>query len=104
MHELTSTSANGDEGSSGASPMAPIKGIAGGRPVAVGEKLTPIGEQQAEEVQPILAEPAKEASAGKSPTREQPAVKSNKEPSATGQSVGEPISWEKSAGMPTLVQ
>ncbi|CAI5534960.1 unnamed protein product, partial [Closterium sp. Naga37s-1] len=54
LHKLTSTSASGDEGSSGALPVAPAKSIAGGRrdakQVGVGEKSTPTGEQQAEEV------------------------------------------------------
>ncbi|CAI5501360.1 unnamed protein product [Closterium sp. Naga37s-1] len=49
----------------------------------MGVKSTPIGEQQAEEAQPTLVKPAKEASAGKQPTGEQAAVKPIKEPSAT---------------------
>ncbi|CAI7854563.1 unnamed protein product [Closterium sp. NIES-53] len=99
LHVLISTSASGDEGSSGASPVAPAKGIVGGRrdvtQVGVGEKSTTTGEQQAEEVQPTLVEPVKEASAGKPPTGEQPAVKLTKELSVTKQSAGKPTTGEK---------
>ncbi|CAI7749893.1 unnamed protein product [Closterium sp. NIES-54] len=82
LHELTSTSASGNEGSCGASPVAPAKSIAGGRrdvkQVGVGKKLTPAGEQQAEEVQPTLVKSVKEASAKKPPTGEKSAVKPTK--------------------------
>ncbi|CAI7808879.1 unnamed protein product [Closterium sp. NIES-54] len=98
----------GDEGSSGASPVAPAKSIASGRrdvkQVGVGEKSTPTGEQQAEEVQPNCVNLVKEESAKKPPTKEQPTVKPTKEQSATGQKAREPLTGEKSAGTPTVVQ
>ncbi|CAI7796816.1 unnamed protein product [Closterium sp. NIES-54] len=106
LHGLTSTSANGNEGSSGASRVAPAKSIAGGRRdatrVSVGATTTPTGEQHAGEVHLTLVEPAKEASAGKPPMREQPRVKPTKEQSATGQPAGEPMAWEKLAGTPIV--
>ncbi|CAI7837780.1 unnamed protein product, partial [Closterium sp. NIES-53] len=95
-------------GSSGASPVAPAKSIASGRrdvkQVGVGEKSTPTGEQQAEEVQPNCVNLVKEESAKKPPTKEQPTVKPTKEQSATGQKAREPLTGEKSAGTPTVVQ
>ncbi|CAI5484811.1 unnamed protein product [Closterium sp. Yama58-4] len=64
---LPLVSASGDKGSSGASPVAPAKSIAGGRrnvkQLGVAVKLTPTGERRAVEVQPTLVKPAKEASA-----------------------------------------
>ncbi|CAI7763655.1 unnamed protein product [Closterium sp. NIES-54] len=100
---LTSTSASGYEKRSGASPVAPARSIASGRrdvkQVGVGVKSTPTGEQQVEEVQPTLVEPAKEVSAEKPPTGEQSAVMPTQEQSTTGQSPG-----EKLAGTPTVVQ
>ncbi|CAI7862471.1 unnamed protein product [Closterium sp. NIES-53] len=106
LHELTSTSASGNEGSCGASPVAPAKSIAGGRrdvkQVGVGKKLTPAGEQQAEEVQPTLVKSVKEASAKKPPTGEKSAVKPTKRQSVTRQPSREPMTGEKSAGAPTV--
>ncbi|CAI7804919.1 unnamed protein product [Closterium sp. NIES-54] len=103
LRELTSTSASGDEESSGASPVAPAKNIAGGRcdvkQVGMGANSTLIGEQQPEEVQPTWVKSAKKASAEKLPTVEQPAAKSAKELSTTEQSA-----WELLAGTTTLVQ
>ncbi|CAI7866507.1 unnamed protein product [Closterium sp. NIES-53] len=113
LHGLTPVSAGGDEGSSGASPMALAKSIAGGRSdvqqVGVGVKSTPTGEEQVEEMQPTLVKPAKEASAGQQPTGEQATAKATREQSATGQSAtgqsaGQPTTMEKSAGTPTMVQ
>ncbi|CAI7801108.1 unnamed protein product [Closterium sp. NIES-54] len=56
LRGLTSVSSSGDEGSSGPSPLAPTKGIAGGRhderQVDVGLKPTSIGEEQVKEQQP----------------------------------------------------
>ncbi|CAI7785577.1 unnamed protein product [Closterium sp. NIES-54] len=108
LHEPISTSASGDEGSSGALPVAPAKSIAGGRrdvkQVGVGKKSTATGEQQAEKVQPTWVKSAKEASAEKPPTGEQPATKPTKGQSVTGQSEGEPIPGEKSARKHTEVQ
>ncbi|CAI7738416.1 unnamed protein product [Closterium sp. NIES-54] len=108
MRRLTTTSASGDEGRSGASPVAPAKSITGGRrdtvKIGVGAKLAPTGEQQAEEVQPTLVKPAKEAPARKQSIGEHAAAKSTKEQSATGQSTGEPTAGEESAGKPTVVQ
>ncbi|CAI7919452.1 unnamed protein product [Closterium sp. NIES-53] len=53
LRGLTSVSASGDEGSSGPSPLAPTKGIAGGRhderQVDVGLKPTSIGEEHSKE-------------------------------------------------------
>ncbi|CAI5484510.1 unnamed protein product [Closterium sp. Yama58-4] len=93
LRGLTPPSASGDEGSSGTSPVAPTKGIAGGRrdeqqvdeqQVDMGVQPTWIGEEQVEEVQP--------------------AARSTKEQSATWQSVGELTAGEKSVGTPTEVQ
>ncbi|CAI7826019.1 unnamed protein product [Closterium sp. NIES-54] len=60
LRRLTPVSASGDEGRSGASRVAPAKSIAGGRrdvqQVDVRVKSTPPGEEQAEEVQPTVAE------------------------------------------------
>ncbi|CAI7849614.1 unnamed protein product [Closterium sp. NIES-53] len=76
-HGMTLVSASGGEGSSGASPVALAKSIAGGRhdvkPVGVRERSTPTGEQQVEGVQPTLVKPVKKASTRKSPAGEQPA-------------------------------
>ncbi|CAI7910017.1 unnamed protein product [Closterium sp. NIES-54] len=99
---LTLTSASGDEGSTRASlPMAPGKGITGGRRdvkhAGVGDKPPRTEEQQAEEVPPNLVEPAKEASARKPPTGEQPPTKPTREQSTSGQPAGEPTTGEQSA-------
>ncbi|CAI7828084.1 unnamed protein product [Closterium sp. NIES-54] len=103
LRGLTPVSASSDEGRSGVSPVVPAKSIAGGRrdavKIGVGTKLMPTREQQAEEVQPTLVKPA-----GLQSTREQAAVKPTKEQSATGQSVGELTTGEKSAGTQTDVQ
>ncbi|CAI7874028.1 unnamed protein product [Closterium sp. NIES-54] len=107
LRELTSTSASGDEESSGASPVVPAKNIAGGRcdikQVGVGANSTLTGEQQPEEVQPTWVKSAKKALAEKLPTGEQPAAKSAKELSTTEQSAGEPTTGEQLAGTTTLV-
>ncbi|CAI7839451.1 unnamed protein product [Closterium sp. NIES-53] len=97
---LTPVSSAGDEGRSRASPMAPAKSIAGGRrdvqQVGVGVNSTPTGEEQAEEGR---HQPTGEQ-AGVKPIMKQSATRQ----SATRQSAGEPIAWEKSAGMLTVVQ
>ncbi|CAI7786628.1 unnamed protein product [Closterium sp. NIES-54] len=81
---LTLVSASGDEGRSGASPVAPAKSINGGRrdvqQVNVRVKSTPPGEEQSEEVQPTVVKSAKGAG-----TRQQ-------------------LIGEKSAGKPAEVQ
>ncbi|CAI7786351.1 unnamed protein product [Closterium sp. NIES-53] len=65
LRGLTTTSASGDEGRSGASPVAPANSITSGQRDAVkfgvGAKLTPTGEQQTKEVQPTLVKPTGEA-------------------------------------------
>ncbi|CAI7883382.1 unnamed protein product [Closterium sp. NIES-53] len=105
---LTPVSASGDEGRSGALPVAPTKSIAGGRrdeqQVNMGVKSMLIGEEQAEEVQPTLEKPAKKALAGQQPTGEQGAVKPTTKHSAARQSVEEPTTGEKSTGKPAEVQ
>ncbi|CAI7880935.1 unnamed protein product [Closterium sp. NIES-53] len=106
---LTLTSASGDEESTRASsPMAPAKGITGGRrdvkQAGVGDKPPRTGEQQAEEVPPNLVEPAKEASARKPPTGEQPPTKPTKEQSTSGQPAREPTTGEQSARLLTVVE
>ncbi|CAI7819155.1 unnamed protein product, partial [Closterium sp. NIES-54] len=78
LRRLTPASAFGDEGGSGASHVPPAKRIAGGR-----RDVTQVGV---------------------GPTGEQAAAKPTKEQSATGQSAGEPIAGEKSAGTPIVVQ
>ncbi|CAI7872373.1 unnamed protein product [Closterium sp. NIES-54] len=64
LRGLTTTSASGDEGRSGASPVAPANSITSGQRDAVkfgvGAKLTPTGEQQTKEVQPTLVKPTGE--------------------------------------------
>ncbi|CAI5484688.1 unnamed protein product [Closterium sp. Yama58-4] len=105
LRELPSASASGYERSSGASPVAPAKSIAGGRRnVQQGRKSMQTGEGHAEEVQPTLVEPVQKASAGQQLTGEQAAAKPTIEKSATGQSAGEPTAGEKSAWKPTAVQ
>ncbi|CAI5484709.1 unnamed protein product [Closterium sp. Yama58-4] len=98
LRGLTPSSASGDEGSSGTSPVAPTKGIAGGQrdeqqvdeqQVDLGVQSTWIGEEQVEEVQP---------------TGEQAATRSTQEQSATWQSTGELTTGEQSTGKPTEVQ
>ncbi|CAI7783899.1 unnamed protein product [Closterium sp. NIES-53] len=78
-------------------------GVACGRrdavKTSVGAKLSSSGEQQAEEVQPTLVKPAKEAPTRQQSTGEQAAAKPTKE-----QSAGEPTPGEKSAGKLTVVQ
>ncbi|CAI5476783.1 unnamed protein product [Closterium sp. Yama58-4] len=96
-HALTPTSASGDEGSSGASPVAPTTGIAGGR-----RDVNQVGvdaEQQAEEPMPSQG-----AAVGKLPTGEQRTMEPTGKLSATRMSVGEPTIGEKSAETPALVQ
>ncbi|CAI5482202.1 unnamed protein product [Closterium sp. Yama58-4] len=98
LRGLTPLSASGDEGSSGTSPVAPTKGIAGGRrdeqQVDLGVQSTWIRGEQVEEVQPTWVKP----------TGEQAAARPTKEQSATWQSAGELTSGEKSVGTPTEVQ
>ncbi|CAI7890549.1 unnamed protein product [Closterium sp. NIES-54] len=81
LRKLTSTLASGDEGRSGALPVAPAKSIAGGQ-----------------------LELVKGTQAGRPTTGEQPAVQPTMKQSVPGQSAGEPITGEKSAGTPTVVQ
>ncbi|CAI7730316.1 unnamed protein product [Closterium sp. NIES-54] len=81
LRRLTPASASGDEGSSGASPKAPTKSIAGGRrdvqQVDMRVMLTPAGEEQTEEVQLTMVKSAKGAAARQQPTGEQDAKGSN---------------------------
>ncbi|CAI7729009.1 unnamed protein product [Closterium sp. NIES-53] len=102
------TTTSGDEGSSGASAVAPASGISGGRrgvkQVGVEAELTKVGERRVVESTPTKAKLAREASAGKPPTGEQQKVKRTGERLATEKSVGEPTTGEKSAVTPTLVQ
>ncbi|CAI7876009.1 unnamed protein product, partial [Closterium sp. NIES-54] len=106
LHGLTPMSASGDEGRSGASPVAPEPSIAGGRHDAVqsgvGAKLTPTRRQQV--VPPTLVKPVKETLAEQKLTGEQAAATPTKEQSATGQSTGEPTTGERLAGTPAEVQ
>ncbi|CAI5460300.1 unnamed protein product [Closterium sp. Yama58-4] len=108
VSELADEDAGDPPSMSGASPVAPAKCIAGGRhdvkQVGVGVKSTPTGEKHAEEEQPTMVEPAKEASAGKLPSGDQPAVKPTTVQSASGRSAREPTTGERSAGTPTAVQ
>ncbi|CAI7918981.1 unnamed protein product, partial [Closterium sp. NIES-54] len=108
LHKLTLTSASGDEGSSGASPVALAKSIASGRcnvkQVGMKENSPTTWEHQAEEVQPTLVKSAKEVSAWKPLIGEQPAVKPTKEKSVTTQLAVEPTTREMSAGTPTVEQ
>ncbi|CAI5981433.1 unnamed protein product [Closterium sp. NIES-64] len=98
LRRLTLMSASDDEGSSGTSPSAPAKNIAGGRrdeqQVDVGVKSTLIGEEQVEEEQPTWVKSAEKA-AGQHPTGEQAAVTPTTEQSATRQSVEEPTTGER---------
>ncbi|CAI7830703.1 unnamed protein product [Closterium sp. NIES-53] len=93
LHGLTPMSASDDEGSSGTSPSAPAKGIAGGqrdeRQVDMGLKPTSIGEEQVEE---------------KQPKGEQAAMKPTTEQSATGHPAREPTTGERSTRKSTEVQ
>ncbi|CAI7821607.1 unnamed protein product [Closterium sp. NIES-53] len=93
LRGLTTVSASGEEGSSGPSPLAPTKGIAGGRhderQVDVGLKPTSIGEEQVKEQQP---------------TGEQAAVQPTTEQSATEHLAGKPTTRERSGRKPTAVQ
>ncbi|CAI7774877.1 unnamed protein product [Closterium sp. NIES-54] len=93
LHGLTPMSASSDEGSSGTSPSAPAKGIAGGqrdeRQVDMGLKPNSTGEEQVEE---------------KQPTGEQAAMKPTTEQSATGQPAREPTTGERSTRKSTEVQ
>ncbi|CAI7887681.1 unnamed protein product [Closterium sp. NIES-53] len=93
LHGLTPMSASGDEGSSGTSPSAPAKGIAGGqhdeRQVDMGLKPTLTGDEQVEE---------------KQPTGEQAAMKPTTEQSATGQPAREPTTGERLNRKSTEVQ
>ncbi|CAI5483042.1 unnamed protein product [Closterium sp. Yama58-4] len=86
-----------EAGSSGASPVAPATGIAGGRR---GVKQVGVdAEQQAEENMP-----PKGAAVGKLPTGEQRTMEPTRKLSATEMLVGEPTIGEKSAETPALVQ
>ncbi|CAI5477088.1 unnamed protein product [Closterium sp. Yama58-4] len=95
LHGLTPASASGNEGSSGALPLAPTKNIAGGRRdvLQVGlEAMSTagtLGQQQAEQAQR---------------TGEQAAARPTQEQSATWQSVGELTAGETLVGTPTEVQ
>ncbi|CAI7882150.1 unnamed protein product [Closterium sp. NIES-54] len=93
LHGLTPMSASGDEGSSGTSPSAPAKGIAGGqrdeRQVDMGLKPTLTGEEQVEE---------------KQPKGEQVVMKPTTEQSATGHPAREPTTGERSTRKSTEVQ
>ncbi|CAI7864779.1 unnamed protein product [Closterium sp. NIES-54] len=108
LRRLTLASASGDEGSSGASPKAPTRSIAGGhcdvRQVDMRVMSTLAGEEQIEEVQAMMVKSAKGAAARQQPTGEQAAAKPTMEQQATGQSAGEPTLGEQSAGIPTMVQ
>ncbi|CAI7839284.1 unnamed protein product [Closterium sp. NIES-53] len=86
LRGLTPVSASGDEGRSGASPVAPAKIIAGGRR------------------DPTVVKSAKGAGTKQQLIGEQAAAKSTKKQSATGQSAGELTLGEQSAGTPTVVQ
>ncbi|CAI5464445.1 unnamed protein product [Closterium sp. Yama58-4] len=85
---LTPPSASGDEGSSGASPVAPIKSIAGGR-----RDVPQVGL----EVKSTEGTPGKQQA-------EQAAARPTKKQSATWQSAGERPASETSVGTPTEVQ
>ncbi|CAI7786525.1 unnamed protein product [Closterium sp. NIES-54] len=108
LRGVTPMSASGNEGRSGASPVAPAKSIAGGRrdvqQVDVRVKSMPPGEEQAEEVQPTVVKSAKGAGTRQQLTGEQAAAKPTKKQSATRQSTEEPTTREKSAGKSAEVQ
>ncbi|CAI7795101.1 unnamed protein product [Closterium sp. NIES-54] len=78
LHGLTPMSASGDEGSSGTSPSAPAKGIAGGqhdeRQVDMGLKPTSTAEEQ----------PAREPTTGERSTRKSTEVQQDDEGSKVG--------------------
>ncbi|CAI7771846.1 unnamed protein product [Closterium sp. NIES-53] len=101
LRGLTPVSASGDEGSSGTSPSALAKGIAGGRR---DERQVDVGEEQVEEEQPTWMKPAKKAPAVQQPTGEQAAVTPTTEKLVTRQSAEEPSIGEKLARKPTEVQ
>ncbi|CAI7916267.1 unnamed protein product [Closterium sp. NIES-53] len=67
-------------------------------------KSTPLGEEQAEEVQPTVVKSAKGEGTRHQLSGEQAAAKPTKKQSATRQSVQEPTTKEKSAGKPDEVQ
>ncbi|CAI7777573.1 unnamed protein product [Closterium sp. NIES-54] len=94
LRGLTPVSASGDEGRSGALPMAPAKSIDSGQrdvpQVDVRVKSTLPGEEQAKELPPMVVKSAKGAAARQQPTGEQAAAEPTTEQSATGQSAGEP--------------
>ncbi|CAI7773475.1 unnamed protein product [Closterium sp. NIES-54] len=108
LRRLTPASASGDEGSSGASPKAPTKSIAGGRcdvqQVDMRVMSTLAREEETEELQPTMVESEKGAAARQHPTREQAMAKPTTEQSAIRQSAGELTSGEHWAGTPTVVQ
>ncbi|CAI7752864.1 unnamed protein product [Closterium sp. NIES-53] len=108
LRGLTPVSASGDEGRSGALPVAPAKSIAGGRhdvqQVNVRVKSMPPGEEQAEEMQPTVVKSAKGVGTRQQLTGKQAAAKPTKKQSATRQSAEEPTTGEKSAGKPAEVQ
>ncbi|CAI7892514.1 unnamed protein product [Closterium sp. NIES-54] len=108
LRGLTTVSASGNEGRRGASPVAPAKSIDGGRhdvqQVDVRVMSTPPGEEQSEEVQPVVVKSAKGAGTRQQLTGEQAAAKLTKKQSATRQSAEEPTTGEKLAGKPPEVQ
>ncbi|CAI7764318.1 unnamed protein product [Closterium sp. NIES-53] len=79
LRRLTPASASDDEGSSGASPKAPSKSIAGGRrdvqQVDMRVMSTQVGEEQTKEVQPTMVKLAKGAAARQQLIGEQAAAK-----------------------------
>ncbi|CAI7772686.1 unnamed protein product [Closterium sp. NIES-54] len=107
LRGLTPVSASGDEGRSGASPVAPAKSIAGGRrdvqQVDVRVKSTPPGEEQAEEVQPTVVKSTKGAGTRQQLIGEQAAAKPTKEQSVAGRLAVEPTTEERSVGTPAVV-
>ncbi|CAI5480892.1 unnamed protein product [Closterium sp. Yama58-4] len=99
LRGLTPVSASGDEGRCGASLEAPAKDITGGRR---GDKQDGVeAEQQTKEPTPTMV---KGAAAGKLPTGEQRMVEPTGKLSATGMSMGESTTGEKSTGTLALVQ
>ncbi|CAI7805727.1 unnamed protein product [Closterium sp. NIES-54] len=97
LQKLTLASASGDEGSSGTSPVALAKSIAGVRCDV--EQV----EQRVERKQPTLLKSVKKVAAEEPPTGKQPTGMPTKELSFTKHSAREPMTGEKSAGTPNLV-
>ncbi|CAI7874030.1 unnamed protein product [Closterium sp. NIES-54] len=108
LRGLTLVLASSDEGRSGASPVATVKSIDGGRrdvqQFDVRLKSTPPGEEQSEEVQPTVVKSAKGAETRQQLIGEQATAKPTKKLSATRQSAEEPTTAEKSAGKPAEVK